>query len=122
MFSTPQFFTFFTIIRSKPNPKNSPISSNNGIAVPIAKIGGRSIPIDVFKVKGIKIPKNSQNMVGQKPKEKATPIIKLPIFPPTFFEIIFNLSIKLNPTVPRKWMNPNKNKPIKINNGPSNFP
>lgn len=52
-----------------------------GSAVPIAKRDGNAYPYADDKAKGISVPKNKTNIVGQKAREKRNPIKNEPAFP-----------------------------------------
>src|SRR5690606_34404802 len=102
-------------------PMIMPKNISKGKEVPTANTDGKMIPYGDCKATGIIQPKKSSTIVGQKPKENATPIKNAPAFPPTRSDILASPEDILNPKENLNFIHPRKNNPIRMNKGPINF-
>lgn len=92
----------------------NPANNKKGMAVPMAKTGGRTNPYEEEMTMGMTIPKNNQNIVGQNPREKEAPNKKAPHLPRLCSATCCNFLDSENPRFPGNRTQPIKKQPIKI--------
>ena len=106
-------------INEPSSPMKEMIAANiiSGIEVPAPKTAGSTAPYDELSTMGMRVKKNSENMVGQNAMEKLTPIKNEPVLPlpPHSGRKDVKRLIQLNAK------RPIRDRPIRMNRGPINL-